>query len=349
MSTININDMRAARNRSTGRTIRGIVLAAAILVGAIVLFNIVTFTVGEGEQAVVSRFGVIRRIIIDPDNDFAERHPDLVTGEDSELNNVAVTKGKGLFIRIPFIDTVEKFNSRLFTYVSGAESVNTSDKKQYYITMYAQWRIIHPGLFAITHQTVSKASNYLDNLIYPVIIQNVNQLMADDFISNKELLSESLSGALTAINKTVRGSGIELSDIQVHRTSLPPANLQSTYERMQADRAKVAQQLRAEGDENYQKAVSAGDREARELVAQAVKESEQIHGEADAEALAIYAEAYSADPEFYEFWRSLQALKSSLSDNTTLVLEPDHPLWARMMALLRGGDIASRTVTAQTE
>lgn len=332
MSTINMNDMKAAKNRSNSRLIKQVVLGLVIFFGALILFTSATFTVGEGEQAVVSRFGIIRRIIVDPDNEFMEQNPNLI--EQSELDNVDVVKGKGLYFRVPFIDTVEKYNSRLFTYVSNAEPVNTSDKKQYYITMYAQWRITNPGLFSITHQTVVKASNYLDNLIYPVIIQNVNRLSADDFISNKELLNESLVSALESINKTVKGGGIELYDIQVHRTSLPAANLQSTYERMQADRAKVAQQLRAEGEEDYQKEVSAADREARELVAAAVKESEQIKGEADGQALEIYAEAYSVDPEFYEFWRSLQALETALGSNTTLVLDPDHPLWGDILNVL---------------
>lgn len=151
--------------------------------------------------------------------------------------------------------------------------------------------------------------------------------MSDDFISNKDILNENLAKGLVTINEDMCLRGIEVKDIQIHRTILPPANIESTYSRMQADRTKVAQQLRSEGQEEYRKAVSASDLEARKLEADAVSEAGQIRGEGDAQALEIYASSYSVDPDFYSYWRSLQALEKAIDENSILVLDKNHPLW----------------------
>ena len=97
----------------------------------------------------------------------------------------------------------------------------------------------------------------------------------------------------------------------------------------------MAQQLRSEGDEAYNKAVAAADLEARQIEAQAVSEAGQIRGEAEASALEIYAEAYSVDAEFYAYWRSLQALEKAVGDNATLVLDQSNPLFADLMQFVK--------------
>jgi membrane protease subunit HflC len=146
------------------------------------------------------------------------------------------------------------------------------------------------------------------------------------------VLNETMAQALEQINETVRESGIRFADIQINRTLLPENNKQSTYERMIANRAKVAQQLRSEGEESYQMAVAEADKEARVITSDAIRDAERIKGEGDAEAMAIYAEAYGKDAEFYTYWRSLQAMETMLAEDTTLVLDQDHPLWADILA-----------------
>ncbi len=302
-------------------------IAFAILVVILFLFNVSTYTVGEAEQVVVSQFGVIKEIVISPDNAYVNTNKDLMSGDDSELRNVKITKAKGLRFKTPFITTITKYDSRYLTYVSNSEPVNTLEKKQYLITMYSQWRIANPGLFSITQKEIPRAMTYLDGLIYPSVIQNINRLSADDFLSNKEVLNKALADGLVELNSKVRDSGIEIVDIQVHRTILPNANLTSTYDRMIANREKVAQQLRSEGEEEYQKSISSVDREYRIIESEAIKESEQNKGEGDASALEIYAKSYSKDPEFYTYWRSLIALQKSIDENTVLVLDRNNPLW----------------------
>lgn len=310
---------------------KNLVIWLILFVLLIIAISSSIITVNESEQAVIIQFGVVKEIIVGPNNDFNENNPDLMNTAGAKLNNITITKGKGLFFRIPFITEVKKYQSKLFTYISSKESVHTLEKKQYEITMFAQWKIANPGLFYITQGSISNAEKLLDNLIYPTVIQRINTLTAEELISDKAKLNASLSDGLISLNKEMRDSGIYIDDIQISSTMLPEGNLSSTYDRMIANRAKVAQQLRSEGAESYEKAVADADREARVIEANAIEQSEKTKGEGDAEALRIYAESYDKDAEFYSFWRSLQALENSLDGNTTLVLDKNHPLWKKIL------------------
>ncbi len=298
----------------------------------LILLNECFFIVGESEQAVVSRFGVIKRIVLNSENDFHETFADQLKDEITMSKDVQIVVGSGLQWKIPFVDRVERYSSRLFTYISDSEVVNTQEKKQYYITTFAQWYIADPALFTLKLGSMVSAENQLDNLIHPVIVQAINRMLADDFVSNKDALNATLAAGLTTINADMCLRGIEVKDIQVHRTILPPANIESTYARMQADRAKVAQQLRSEGQEEYLKAVASADLEARKLEADAMSEAGRIRGEGDAASLEIYANSYGKDEEFFSYWRSLQALETSIDQNSTLVLDKNHPLWSDLLA-----------------
>lgn len=315
---------RSIRNKKLAKAW---IIAAVCVVAALILVGNSIYVIGENEQAVLSQFGVIKEVVLTPSNDFTERNPELMNTEGAALQNISVVKDKGLRFKAPFITQVQIYDGRLNTFTSQAEPVNTKDKKQYYVTIFGQWQIANPALFSITQQNTIKAEQYLDNLVFPVIVQNINNLNAEDFINNKEVLNETLSQALFTINDTVKESGIRFKDIQINRTLLPDANMESTYARMIANRAKVAQQLRSEGDEEYAMAVADADKEARVITSNAIEESERVRGEGDAEAMAIYADAYSVDPDFYTYWRSLQALEEMLAENTTLVLDQNHPLW----------------------
>ena len=314
------------------------VKAALIVILAVLVLILLSeslFVVGESEQAVVSRFGVIKRLILNGGNNFHEKYAAELEGEITTSGSVKIELGSGLQFKMPFVDKVETYSARLYTYISDSEVVNTQEKKQYYITTYAQWNITDPALFSLKLGSMTAAENQLDNIIHPVIVQLINRMVADDFISNKDALNAALQEGLRTINRDMCVRGIEVVDIQIHRTILPAANIESTYARMQADRAKVAQQLRSEGDEAYNKAVAAADLEARQIEAKAVSEAGQIRGEAEARALEIYAEAYSVDAEFYAYWRSLQALEKAVGENATLVLDQNNPLFADLMQFVK--------------
>lgn len=311
---------------------RSLVIFALILIAGLILLNESFFIVGEAEQAVVSRFGVIKSIILDSKNTFHERFKERLAGEITGTGEVAIRRGSGLHMKLPFVDKVEKYPSLLFNYTSNSETVNTSEKKQYNITTYAQWRIADPALFSLKLSSELNAENQLDNLIHPVIVQAINRLLAEDFISNKEALNRALKAGRDTVNREMVIRGIEVTDIQVHRTILPQANVETTYDRMKADRAKVAQQLRSEGDQQYRMKVADADLQASRIEAEAVRTAGETRAKADAAAMAIYNKAYKADPGFYRFWRSLQALKGSFKGNSTLVLGQDHPLWQQLVA-----------------
>ena len=326
-----INYKSEQRRAFFKRNAKRITLSFLALIVILVLSGECFFIVGEAEQAVVSRFGVIKSLVINSGNDFHTRYADILKDEITLSPDVNIRVGSGLQFKLPFVDKVQTYPARLFTYTSDSEVVNTLEKKQYYITTFAQWSITDPALFELKLGSMTTAENQLDNLIHPVIVQSINRMMADDFISNKDALNDVLAQGLETINQDMCLRGIEVKDIQIHRTILPPANIDSTYARMQADRAKVAQQLRSEGQEEYLKAVAAADLEARLIEADALSEAGAIRGDGDAQALTIYADAYSQDKEFYSYWRSLQALEKAVDENSILVLDQNHPLWKDLL------------------
>ena len=325
------NKAAEALMRFARKNARLLVILGVLLIAALVILNESFFIVGEAEQAVVSRFGVIKSIILDDRNTFHQRFETLLQGEITSSGSVSIKRGSGLHFKLPFVDKVDKFPSLLFNYTSNSETVNTSEKKQYNITTYAQWRIADPALFSLKLGSTMNAENQLDNLIHPVIVQAINRLLAEDFISNKDALNTALKNGLVTINRDMAIRGIEVTDIQVHRTILPQANVETTYDRMKADRAKVAQQLRSEGDETYRKMVADTDLKAAEIEAEAVRTAGETRAQADAAAMKIYNQAYKEDAGFYQFWRSLQALRGSFKTNSTLVLSQDHPLWKQIV------------------
>ena len=322
---------REARKRYLRDRTRKWSFLILIILFAVIMLSQSFFVVGEAEQAVVSRFGVIRKLILNDSNTFHNDYSAFLEDELTTSGQIKIENTSGLHFKMPFVDTVESYSSRMYTYVSDSEVVNTAEKKQYYIKTYAQWSIEDPALFSLKLGSMNSAENQLDNLIHPVIVQAINRLSADDFVSNKDALNAALAQGLQTINRDMAPRGIEIKDIQVHRTILPAANIDSTYSRMKADRTKVAQQLRSEGEESYLKAVASADLQARVIEAEAVSEAGAIRGEGDAAALEIYANAYSIDENFYAYWRSLQALESSLDASTTLVLDQDHPLWKDLL------------------
>lgn len=327
---------REARKRFVRDRARKWIIAGVIAVVALLLLSQSFFVVGEAEQAVVSRFGVIRRLVLNNGNTFHQDYAAFLDGEITTSGQIKVENTSGLHLKMPFVDNVQSYSSRMFTYVSDSEVVNTAEKKQYYIRTYAQWSIEDPALFSLKLGSMTSAENQLDNLIHPVIVQAINRLSAEDFVSNKDALNAALAQGLNTINRDMAPRGIEVKDIQVHRTILPTANIESTYARMKADRTKVAQQLRSEGEESYLKAVASADLEARLIEAQALSEAGVIRGEGDAAALEIYANAYSADEDFYAYWRSLQALEKALDENATLILDKEHPLWKDLLTYATG-------------
>jgi membrane protease subunit HflC len=281
-----------------------IALLCAVIVLAVALQCV--FVMGEDEQAVRYRFGRV----------------------------TDVYQGGGLHTKIPLVDHVETYSARVQTYISATEIVNTSDKKQFYHSEYAQWVISDPALYSMAFHAPGSVEVYLDNMIFPIVIQAVNSLTEVQFISDQAALNQAVTAGRERINLDLVRYGVEIIDIQVYRTQVPDNNTQSVYDRMTADRAQVAQQLRSEGEEAYNNAVAEADLEARQMEAAADSQAGQIRAEVDAAAMAVRAGAYAKDAAFFEYWRSLQALEAAFEGNTTLVLDPANPLLKDLLSVL---------------
>lgn len=278
------------------------------------------FMVNEDEVAVVKELGKITKVIVDTDNTLVDDQHKLR----NEFKNVKIIKKKGIFFKVPFITTVKKETSKLLTYQSIPEDINTRDKRPYQVSMYAQWEITHPGLFQLKLGSIEKANSILDELIYPVIIKRINKLQSETFLMDKENLYTILDEGLKQLNKTVAENGIIVKDIEIYRTLLPAANIDSTYRKMVAEREAIAQQYRSEGQELYQKTVAETDKEVAQTIAKSIEESERVRGEADAEALEIYANGFSRDPDFYEFWKSLDSYEKTIDEDTVIFMDKNN-------------------------
>lgn len=278
------------------------------------------FIVAEDEVATVRVLGDISKVIVDRDNILAKEQNAL----DSNFSNVEIVNSKGLFFKLPFVTTVQKDTSKLITYISSPAQINTRDKIKYKIAMFAQWEITHPGLYRSSLGSEIDANNKIDEVAYAVVIQKVNGLTSTQFLTDKEKLYGALDQAMDEINTVFANKGIVLRDIDVYRTILPDSNIESTYRKMIAEREAIAQQKRSEGQEIYQNTVADTDRNVIEIIAESIETSEKIKGEADAKSLEIYANAFSKDPEFYKFWRTLNSYENTIDEDTVIYMDKNN-------------------------
>ncbi|MGM0378190.1 MAG: protease modulator HflC [Bacillota bacterium] len=292
-----------------------------ILIAVLLFGKSFVYTVSEKEVATVSVFGDIKKVIVDTENDLAVEQNKL----DDSFKDIEIINDKGLFFKIPFITTVEKNTSKLLTYKSNTANIVTNDKIKYKVGLYAQWEISHPAFFKTSLGTVNNANAIIDEVVYAVIIEKINDLTSDVFLTDKETVYEELDKSQKILNEELQEKGIVLKDIDIYRTILPDSNIESTHQKMIAERQATAQKIRSEGKEEYRTAVAETDRKVKEIEAGAIEEAENIKGEADAKALEIYADAYSQDKEFYEFYKSLDTYKNSFDKDTTIYLDKSNP------------------------
>lgn len=310
------NTMKASlkQNKKLFRFVGGLFLL--ILLG-IIAMNSLLFSVDEREQVVVKQFNEVVKVVVDQASD------DVRSGisQNPQLKNVKVVEGKGLFFKVPFVQTTESFTNMLLTYDTNSREVITKDKKKLVLDNYAQWRISNPALFVISLKNERAAHTRLDDIIYSKLNEEIGKVDANIVISDKNYASGMLARVTESANNQLKEFGMEVVDIRVKRTDLPEANYNNIYNRMKTERERAAKTYRSEGKEEAQKIRSEADKQATIIEAKAYEEAEKVKGEGDAEALRIYAEAYNKDPEFYAFWRTLQAYKNTLGDKTKIVID----------------------------
>jgi membrane protease subunit HflC len=273
-------------------------------IGAVLVFLGLTsiFIVDETEQVVVLQFGKPVRIITEP----------------------------GLHIKVPFpIQEKNVFDNRLLEYDSPPEEILSKDKKSLIVDNYVRWQIVDPLQFLKTVQAIPTALSRMDDIVYSELRRELGTHdMVEIITENREELMEKVT---VASNRSTRDYGIEVVDVRIRRVDLPSQNEESIYARMDAERKRQANKFRSEGEEEAQKIRATTDRDKTIILADAYKQAERIRGEGDAKAVEVYADAYSADPKFYEFVRTLDAYKKIIDDKTMLVLPSDSRLFKLLL------------------
>lgn len=229
----------------------------------------------------------------------------------------------GLHAKIPFIQEVVYFDARILGSEARTAGTYTSDKKAIVLDHYTRWHITDPLKFYQSVRTIPNGQSRLDNIVESQLRAFVGSYTLTDVVSGKR--GEIISTVTEQASARAKEMGIEVLDVRIRRTDLPPQNQQAIFERMKTERERQAKQYRSEGQEEAAKINSSADREKEILLATARQQAAIIKGEGDAQATRIYAEAIAKDPEFYEFSRSLEAYKKALKDNSRIILPMDTP------------------------
>ena len=273
------------------RTNITVAIVLVLLVG--VVLSGVLFTIDETEQAIITQLGKYVRTVTEP----------------------------GLNFKIPFLQSVHKFEDRVLEYDAAAAPVITSDKKHLIIDNYARWKIVDPLKLYQTVRDESGGQARLDDIVFSELREEVARHTLTEIISvNREMIMEKVH---KQCDEKAREYGIEVIDVRIKRADLPSEVARSVYARMKAERERIAKKYRSEGEEEAVKIRATTDKVKTILLAEAYREAEKVRGEGDAGAITIYAEAFEKDPEFYAFIRTLEAYERSLGRDTTVILPSD--------------------------
>ena len=267
--------------------------AIIVAIVALIILNSSLFTIDETEQGIVIQMGRYVRTVKEP----------------------------GLHVKVPFFQNVQKYEDRILEYDAAAARVLTKDKKHLVVDNYARWRIKDPLKFYQTVRNVSGAISRIDDIVFSELRGELALHSLSEIISMRR--EEIMEKVAQKSERKAQQFGIEIVDVRIKRADLPKEVAHSVYERMRAERERIAKKYRSEGEEAAVKIRAQTDKERTVILAEAYKKAEQIKGEGDAKAIKIYAAAFQTDPRFYEFMRSLEAYKKTIDKNTVIVLPPD--------------------------
>ena len=270
------------------------IIAAGLAGAAIVITMSAAFIVDQREQVLVLQFGDPKRVIQEP----------------------------GLNFKIPFIQQTVRFDKRLLDFDNAPEEVIASDQKRLVVDAFARYHITDPLKF---YQTVG-TEMALRPRLGSVLNSTLRQVLGT--VPLQEVVSEKRGALMLEIRDIVRTEaarfGIRVEDVRIKRADLPAQNSEAIYRRMQTERQQEAAELRAKGAEEAQKIRAEANRQKVVTVAEAEKDSQILRGDGEGQMNRIFAEAFGRDPEFFSFYRSMQAYEAALgTDDTTMVLSPD--------------------------
>ena len=255
------------------------------------------YIIDEREQAIITMFGQPMRTVREP----------------------------GLYMKVPFIHSLQRFDKRVLSSDAQAVEYLTSDKKRVVVDHISRWRITDPLEFYRTVRTEAGALIRLNDIVTGRLREEIAKRSFIDFVR------EQREAIVQAVSQDARASvkqqfGIELIDVRIKRLDLPREVQASVYARMQAERQRIAKKYRAEGEEQAREIRANVNKEAQIVLAKSYEQAQKLMGEGDAQATAIYASAYEKDPEFYSFMRRLETYERSLGAGTTIVLDASSDL-----------------------
>ncbi len=236
---------------------------------------------------------------------------------------VAQIKDPGLHFKASILDDARFFEKRILNVDPPAEEVLLADQKRLVVDTFARYRITDMLLFFQTLGTETAGEQRLHTIINAAVRSNLGRAPLQDILSDKR--NQLMTNILKDVNTETKRFGVDVVDVRIVRADLPPQVTQSTFDRMQSEREREAKEARAEGEQIGLEIRSQSDKERTILLSAAQRDAQILRGEGDKEAISIYAKAFSQDPKFYKFYRSLEAYRKSLSNpETTLVLTPDN-------------------------
>ena len=270
------------------------ILYSIIFLAIIVAYSSV-FVVDERQKALVLQFGQIRDIKENP----------------------------GLSFKLPFIQQVVRYDDRILSLDTVPLEVTPLDDRRLVVDAFARYRISDVVKFrqAVGTGGVSSAEVRLERILNAALREVLGSAQSNEILSAERV--ELMGRIRDAAILEAQNLGVEVVDVRIKRADLPSQNLAATFQRMNAERERMAADERARGNEAAQRVRTLADREAVEIVSAAKRDAEKIRGEADAETTKIFAKAFGRDPEFYAFVRSLSAYESSLTEkNASFVISP---------------------------
>jgi membrane protease subunit HflC len=281
------------------------------VVTVLVVLAMSIFTVDQRQFALVFQLGEVKRQISEP----------------------------GLYFKIPMIQNVRLFDKRILTLDNNdPERFITSEKKNVLVDSYIKWRIIDPNLYYISvGGDEARAKTRLNQTVNAGLREEFGKRTVHDVISGeREKIMDDMREKADA---DARKIGVQIVDVRLKRVELPNEVSEAVYRRMEAERKRVANELRSEGSAEAEKIRADADRQREVIVANAYRDAQKIKGDGDAQATAIYAKAFNQNPEFYAFYRSLEAYRGSFKNKSDLlVIEPGSEFFKYMKGTGRGND-----------
>ncbi|MBQ9537593.1 MAG: protease modulator HflC [Desulfovibrionaceae bacterium] len=230
----------------------------------------------------------------------------------------------GLHFKLPFIQNVVYFDARVLDYEARSREAFTLDKKAIVLDNYARWKITKPLQFYRTMRSIPGAQARLDDVVYSQLRALVGAYTLTQVVSSDR--AAIMREVTEKVSKLMEPFGMEVLDVRIKRTDLPAENQRAIFGRMRAERERQAKQYRSEGEEESTRIRSDADRQRSVILADAARDGQIKRGQGDATAADIYAQAYSAAPEFYSYYRWLEALRNAFQENSKMVIATPKPV-----------------------